>query len=126
MNRLKLLALSALLFSATACSTPTRVYYWQQPNVGGEQFVRDHNKCLQKADFWPFSWFNPIPNIPEDRDLRLDLENGGIWGNYIPYPGAMPLYVNTAQPTWSRVYWWYARCMRKAGYTERRPYGPPL
>ena len=113
-----------LLFSLclTGCSTPSRFYYWAKENTGAERFIRDHNLCLRKADFWPWTFENLMPDAADMLDLKLDLKNGGIWANFSPYPGAMPIYVNTAAPSKTVIYWWYARCMRNAGYKERRPY----
>ena len=107
------------------CS-PTRIYFWAKENTGAERFVRDHNGCLQKADFWPWAFFNPNPVEPDLLNLRLNLKNGGIWANFSPYPGAMPIFVNTATPSKTVIYWWYSRCMKKLGYRERLPYGKPL
>ena len=74
------------------CTTPTRVYYWARDNTGTERFVQDHNRCLQKADFWPWAFYNPNPEVADTLDLRLNLKNGGIWANYSPYPGAAAQY----------------------------------
>ena len=103
-----------------------RVYYWAKDNTGAERFVQDHNRCLRQADIWPWDFINFDPMAAETLDLRLNLKNGGIWANFSPYPGAMPVYVNTATPSKTVIYWRYAYCMRKAGYKERRPYGGPL
>ena len=110
----------------TGCSTSTRVYYWAKENTGTERFVQDHNRCLQKADYWPWTFTSIIPGTAETLDLKLNLKNGGIWANFSPYPGAMPIFVNTAHPSRTVIYWRYASCMKKAGYRERRPYGGPL
>ena len=108
------------------CSSRTRVYYWAKDNTGAERFAQDHTNCLRKADFWPWTFVNPMPDAADTLDLRLDLQNGGIWANYSPYPGAMPVFVNTATPSKTVIYRWYANCMKKAGYRERRPFGGPL
>ena len=110
----------------SGCSSTTRVYYWAKDNTGAERFVKDHNYCLQKADLWPWTFQNMMPDVADTLDLRLNLKDGGIWANYSPYPGAMPVFVNTAAPSKTVIYWWYARCMKNAGYKERRPYGGPL
>ena len=108
------------------CSTPTRIYYWAKENTGAERFVRDHNACLQKADIWPWQFFYPVPTEPDLLNLRLNLKDGGIWANFSPSVGAMPVFVNTASPSRTVIYWRYASCMKKLGYKERRPYGGPL
>lgn len=113
------------LFLNGCLSSPTRVYYWAKENTGADRFVHDHNRCLKEADFWPWSIkFDPIG--ADTLDLRLDLKNGGIWGNFSPYPGAMPVFVNTAVPSKTVIYWRYSSCMKNAGYKERRPYGGPM
>ncbi|MBR1778860.1 MAG: hypothetical protein IJ752_09825 [Alphaproteobacteria bacterium] len=109
-----------------SCSSPTRIYYWAKENTGAERFAQDHNHCLQKADYWPWTFHIPLALSAETLDLRLNLKNGGIWANFSPYPGAMPIFVNTATPSKTVIYWRYASCMKKAGYRERRPYGGPL
>lgn len=120
----KIFLLFSLCLCLTACSTPTRVYYWKKANTGAERFVQDHNKCLERADFWPwsFSWSDNATTL----DLRLRLKDGGIWANFIPYVGSMPIFVNAAHPSKTVIYWRYASCMREKGYSERRPYGGPL
>lgn len=126
MKRLKYLFVLCFLFSLSACGSPTRIYYWEKNNTGSERFVQDHNKCLEKADYWPFRLKNPMPNTPETLDLRLNLKDGGIWANFSPHPGAMPIFVNTAHPSKTLIYWRYSWCMKSAGYKERRPFGGPL
>lgn len=126
MKRLKYLLLLCFLFPLSACGSPTRIYYWEKSNTGTDRFVNDHNACLEKADYWPFTLKNPIPNTPEMLNLHLDLRNGGIWANFSPHPGAMPIFVNTPAPSKTVIYWRYAMCMRNAGYRERRPFGGPM
>lgn len=126
MTRLKKILVLGLTVACSACSSPTRIYYWERPNTGGEHFVRDHNRCLQKADWFPFETFNIFSLSPETRNLTLNLKDGGIWGNFSPYRGAMPIFVNNANPSSTLIYSWYASCMKKAGYMERRPFGGPL
>ncbi len=125
MKRFLCLIVSCLLLNG-CLSSPTRVYYWAKENTGAERFVQDHNRCLQEADFWPWKTIKTDPFAPELLNLRLDLKNGGIWGNFSPYPGAMPVFVNTATPSKTVIYWRYAACMKNAGYKERRPYGGPM
>lgn len=126
MTRLKKILVLGLTVACSACSSPTRIYYWERPNTGGEHFVRDHNRCLQKADWFPFETFNVFSLSPETRNLTLNLKEGGIWGNFAPYKGAMPIFVNNAHPSKTLIYFLYSSCMKKAGYTERRPFGGPL
>lgn len=125
MKRFLCLIVFCLLLNG-CLSSPTRVYYWAKENTGAERFVQDHNRCLREADFWPWRMANLDPISPELLNLRLNLKDGGIWGNFSPYPGAMPVFVNTAYPSKTVIYWRYALCMKNAGYRERRPYGGPM
>ncbi len=124
LKRFFLLFVFCAFFSG--CSSPTRVYYWQKANTGTERFVNDHNACLEHADYYPFKWVNPYPMTPDLLNLKLDLKNGGIWGNYSPYPGAMPVFVNNVAPSKTLIYWMYSWCMKRAGYKERQPFGDRL
>lgn len=114
-----------LCLCAAACGTSTRIYYWEKPLTGTERFVQDHNRCLEKADLWPWTWA-AIGNSPETLDMRLRLREGGIWANFSPYPGAQPVFVNSTQPTTTVIYHWYSSCMTDKGYKERRPYTGPM
>ena len=122
----RFITLLLFCFCLNGCSSPTRVYYWAKENTGSERFVQDHNYCLKKADFWPWKIHIPLTTSAETVDLRLNLKDGGIWANFSPYPGAMPVFVNTATPSKTVVYWRYSMCMKNAGYKERRPFGGPL
>lgn len=122
----KILFLCLLCLFLNGCSSATRVYYWAKDNTGTTRFVQDHNRCLQKADYWPWTFYNFTPEVADTLDLKLNLRDGGIWANFSPYPGAMPIFVNTATPSKTVIYWRYASCMKKAGYRERRPYGEAL
>lgn len=127
MSRLKRLTVFSILFLVSACGTPTRIYYWEKQSTGAERFIQDHNKCLRKADYWPYAfWKTYFPNSPDTLDLRLRLKDGGIWGNFSPYEGAQPVFVNATEPSSTVIYFRYASCMRKAGYRERRPYTGPM
>ncbi|MCQ2914770.1 MAG: hypothetical protein MJ247_06210 [Alphaproteobacteria bacterium] len=116
----KIILLSSFILSLSACSS-SHFYYWENPTVGGEQFVRDHNICLKRADFWPFTAYNPLSTSPEKLNLKLNLKDGGIWANFTPYKGSMAIFVNNKYPSKWQSNYWYSRCMKKAGYKERRP-----
>ena len=127
MKKRSLFVLAALMFAVSGCAWSTRVYYWEKPNTGARQFAIDHMNCLYSADIfpWNFKASRLWPFSPETLDLKLRLEDGGIWGNFIPYRGAQPIFVNTSVPSSTVVYWWYGHCMRNEGYTERKgPTGP--
>ena len=36
------IAVLSLLFLTGACSTPTRVYYWERDDTGADRFIQDH------------------------------------------------------------------------------------
>lgn len=126
MKLLKMLSVFCLVFLLASCSNTTRIYYWAKDNTGSDRFAQDHLKCLEKADFFPWTLFNPLPLVSDVRNLTLNLKDGGIWGNFSPYPGAIPVFINTNSPSSTVIYWRYAMCMRGLGYKERRPYGGPL
>ncbi len=121
------IAVLSLLFLTGACGTPTRVYYWERQDTGANRFIQDHKRCIRKADIWPYSFPKSLwPGAPEMLDLRLRLKDGGIWGNFSPYTGAQPVFVNSREPSSSVIYFWYSSCMKSAGYKERRPYTGPM
>ncbi|MCQ2966658.1 MAG: hypothetical protein MJ250_08000 [Alphaproteobacteria bacterium] len=117
----------------TGCTMGMRVYYWEvsdpgqygEKRVGGTQFVRDHNACLRKSDYWPFEFWpfskTSIFQSPETLDLKLNLKEG-IWANFSPYEGSMPIFVNDAHPSITKFFWRYSLCMKMSGYKERMPY----
>jgi len=106
----------------TGCSGGQTVFYWQNLKVGGEWFARDHSQCLAEADFWPWtapSWPLGSEPLPE---LRFDNNSdNGIWANFIPYPGAQEVYVNSLVDDWSMSPSSYESCMEDRGYTQRKP-----
>lgn len=124
-KNLKKLCIGCSLLLLTACgSDGQHMYYWERPNTGVVWFVRDHNECLNNADMWPFQWPG-MPwgwNTPPDLNLRFDNDSDhGIWAQYIPFPGAQPLHVNSKVGDWSMSYDDYEACMLSRNYVLRRP-----
>ena len=101
-----------------------KVFYWERPNTGVVWFAKDHRECMQEADLFPFEW----PSIPlfsdKPKELKLRFDNNaptGVWAQFVPYPGAHPLYVNWADDDWSVDYDSYEACMKERHYHERFP-----
>ena len=117
--------LGACLTGLSACGGDgQKVFYWERPNTGAIWFVRDHNYCLNEADYWPFRW----PGMPwgwgKEPDLELRFDNdseSGIWAQFRPMPGAQPVYVNSVAGDWSMSYDDYEACMEARDYVQRKP-----
>ena len=113
------------LLALSACGGGgQKVFYWERPNTGAIWFVRDHNYCLNEADYWPFRW----PGMPwgwgKEPDLELRFDNdsdSGIWAQFQPMPGAQPLYVNSVAGDWSMSYDDYEACMEARDYVQSKP-----
>ena len=98
-----------------------KLFYWERPNTGVAWFAKDHRECMLEADTWPFEWPG-FPWEPEELKLRFDNDSeNGVWAQFIPYPGAMPVHVNYAHADWSVDYDDYQRCMERRHYTQRKP-----
>ncbi len=110
----KLFLIFAFFTLCASCGTKTRIYYWEKAGTGANRFI-----------LWPWTWAQ-LANSPETLDLHLRLSDGGIWANFSPYTGAQPVFVNSASPTTTVIYSWYADCMEEKGYKERRPYTGPM
>ena len=117
-----------MLFFMTGChwmagGTGQKIFYWERPNTGVVWFAKDHRECLQEADLFPFEW----PDFWGEnkyRALNLRFDNNsptGVWAQFVPYPGAKPVYVNSAQDDCAVSYDDYEACMKARHYYERRP-----
>ena len=118
----KILCLFLLLSGCVFVDEGQKTFYWQRPNTGINWFVKDHNECMKEADWFPFRW----PGWPWDwgeqapLNLRFDNDSGnGVWAQFIPYPGAQPVYVNYVSGDWSVDYGDYQDCMEDRHYTQR-------
>ena len=99
-KKLTLIIFSGLLLSS--CSWFSRgegqvIYYWERENTGVEKFARDHSECMRKAENIRLPDFRTWFYSEEVKlDIRADWHaEKGIWASYIPYPGAMPIVVNS-------------------------------
>ncbi len=124
-QKLLFLCMGLCLLCLTACGGDgQKVFYWERPNTGAVWFARDHNYCLQQADYWPFEWPG-LPwgwGTPPDLELRFDNESDhGIWAQFVPMPGAQPVYVNSVAGDWSMSYDDYEACMEARDYVQRKP-----
>jgi len=127
-NGILLLGLALCLSALAACGGGgQRVYYWERQNTGAVWFARDHNYCLARADYWPWTWpgwpwqwghdtYNPDLNLRFDNDSE-----SGIWAQFRPMPGAQPVYVNSVAADWSMSYSDYESCMEARDYVQRKP-----
>ena len=98
-----------------------KLFYWERPNTGVAWFAKDHKECMLEADKWPFEWPG-WPGRPEELKLRFDNDaENGVWAQFVPYPGAMPVHVNYVSGDWSVDYDDYQACMEKRHYTQRKP-----
>ena len=118
----KIFCLFLLLSGCSLVDSGQKTFYWQRPNTGVGWFAKDHNECMREADWFPLQW----PGWPWDwgdqgpLNLRFDNNSGnGVWAQFIPYPGAQPVYVNYAYGDWSVDYDDYQDCMEKRHYTQR-------
>ena len=101
-----------------------KVFYWERPNTGAAWFAKDHRECLQEADLFPFEWPGMPWGTEKPPTLNLRFDNdapSGVWAQFIPYPGARPLYVNSAKDDWSVDYDSYEQCMLDRHYRPRLP-----
>lgn len=120
----KTLALLTFLgISLTGCGGGGQsIFFWQKEGVGPTWFAKEHSECLAQADWWPWSmpaWPPMTEKLPE---LRFDNNaSNGIWANFIPYPGAQPVYVNSLANDSTMSASSYRRCMEKKGYVQRQP-----
>jgi hypothetical protein len=116
----KALCLLFLLSGCAVVEEGQKIFYWQRPNTGVAWFSKDHNECMKEADWFPFEW----PGFPwgtsKKLNLRFDNESAnGVWAQFVPYPGAQPVYVNYASDDWSVDYDDYQQCMEARNYSQR-------
>lgn len=109
----------------SACSTTNVgqvVFHWDRYNTGGLKFSRDHSECMRSAEAFKFlpsfrSWFY-------SEEQRYDIvvkwhKEHGVWASFVPYPGAMPILVNSVRDDTDVSPRKYQKCMLKKGYVER-------
>ncbi|OPZ77346.1 MAG: hypothetical protein BWY78_01049 [Alphaproteobacteria bacterium ADurb.Bin438] len=120
MKKILIISLIALVSS---CSSSKTTYYWEKNGAGPDQFGRDHDYCMDKADYFPYnsekSWFGP-----ETQNIRPNFSgNKGTWASYVPFKGAQPIYVNYDLKDNTVVSSYYSKCMKDLGYVQKqKPY----
>ncbi len=116
--------LSLLFLIIIGCSPLDKgqtIFYWENPLADEEWFVKDHNDCIEQADYWPWTlpaWPLNAQKVPS-RKFQNESDNG-VWASFVPYPGAQPLYVNTVWADWSVSTGAYQSCMQDRGYKMTR------
>ena len=119
---------SALLscFSLTSCSWFSSgqgqvIYHWERENTGVEKFARDHSECMRLAEELRLPDFRTWFYSEEVKlDIRADwFAERGIWASYVPYPGAMPIMVNSLRDDYDSNPKKYRLCMEDKGYWHR-------
>ncbi len=98
------------------------VFHWDRYNTGGGKFARDHSECMREAEALKLmpnfrSWFYTEEQRYETV-VKWHKEHG-IWASFVPYPGAMPVVVNSVRDDSDSSPRKYQRCMLKKGYVER-------
>lgn len=129
----KIIALFLILMTAACASFDTLIssvkgqgqviYHWEKPRTGVKQFARDHSECLEVAS--PFSFFPDIKSFLHSEEFRIDARadwhsDRGIWASYVPYPGAMPLVLNSLKMDDDINPRKYRLCMEARGYAHRK------
>lgn len=122
---MKKLCMLMLLFGLSSCSSRGLgqvVFHWDRYNTGGIKFARDHSECMRQAEAFKFfpnfkSWFY-------SEEQRYDTvvkwhKEKGIWASFVPYPGAMPIMVNSVRDDTDASPRKYQKCMLRKGYVER-------
>lgn len=98
------------------------IYHWERENTGAQKFARDHSECMRQAED-----FRLLPDVRTwffseevKMNIRADWHSEkGIWASYVPYPGAMPLMVNSLRNDSDSNPRKYRLCMEDRGYWHR-------
>lgn len=125
MNKKTTAILSLLLISA--CTSLQEgdgqvIYHWERENTGVQKFSRDHSECMRKAEDFKIlpdvrTWFS---SEEVKMNIRADWHSEkGIWASYVPYPGAMPVMVNSLRNDSDSSPRKYRLCMEDRGYWHR-------
>ena len=125
MNCRKVLSLLGM-FMLSSCSWFSRgegqvIYHWERENTGVEKFSRDHSECMRAAENIRLPDFRTWFYSEEVKlDIRADWHaEKGIWASYVPYPGAMPIVVNSLRDDADSDPKEYRLCMEDKGYWHR-------
>ena len=122
---MKKIFISLLCICLTACSGGRKrqvVFHCDRYNTGGIKFARDHSECMRQAEafkLWPNfkSWF-----YTEEQRYNIVVKwhkEHGVWASFVPYPGAMPVTVNSVRDDTDVSPRKYQKCMLRKGYVER-------
>lgn len=121
---MKRLYIILILMMMSGCSTTEGqvVFHWDRYNTGGVKFARDHSECMREAEALKLmpnfrSWF-----YTEEQRYNIVVKwhkEHGIWASFVPYPGAMPILVNSVRDDTDASPRKYQKCMLKKGYVER-------
>lgn len=98
------------------------MFHWDRYNTGGVKFARDHSECMRKAEALKLmpnfrSWFYTEEQRYETV-VKWHKEHG-IWASFVPYPGAMPIMVNSVRDDSRSSPAKYQKCMLQKGYVNR-------
>ena len=116
------LILSFLLLSSCGGPGGQVVFHWDRYNTGGIKFARDHSECMRQAEA-----LRLLPNLKSwfySEEQRINTivkwhKKRGIWASFVPYPGAMPIMVNSVRDDTDSSPGKYQKCMLRKGYVER-------
>ena len=104
------------------------IYHWERENTGIEKFARDHSECMRQAEDLRLPDFRTWFYSEEVKlDIRADwFAEKGIWASYVPYPGAMPIMVNSLRDDYDSNPKKYRLCREDKGYWHRTYHLPSV
>ncbi len=125
MKKIYVSLISAFLFSSCTLfqdGDGQVIYHWERENTGVQKFARDHSECMREAED-----FKLLPDVrmwffseEVKMNIRADWHSEkGIWASYVPYPGAMPVVVNSLRNDSDSSPKKYRLCMEDRGYWHR-------
>ena len=122
MKKAYVIILSMIMLCSCARGKGQVVFHWDRYNTGGVKFARDHSECMRQAE--PIKIFPSFKSWLRSEEQRYDIivkwhKENGIWASFIPYPGAMPIMVNSVRNDSKSSPRRYQRCMLRKGYVER-------
>ena len=104
------------LLNACVAGKGQVVFHWDRYNTGGIKFARDHSECMRQAEAFKLmpsikSWFY-TEEQRYDTVVKWQKEKG-IWASFVPYPGAVPVLVNSVRDDTDVSPRKYKKCMLK-------------
>ena len=114
--------ISILMLCSCAKGKGQVVFHWDRYNTGGVKFARDHSECMREAE--PIKIFPRFRSWFYTEEQRYEIvvkwhKENGIWASFVPYPGAMPIMVNSVRNDSKSSPRVYQKCMLRKGYVER-------